>query len=117
MRSEELKLQSAVSRVQNKISALADGLAEDCYYLLKCQNGISECVFVALGKVLSGHVMQFKNTMYIETKQTVDDYANGWQTHLKGLSNTVTTFLVAPSSLAGAASNSRSSTEARASGD
>lgn len=112
----QLKLLSAVSRVQNEISPLIDGLEKDSDYLMKRQVCKFERMFIQLGKILSGKVMQSKNMIYEETKHTVEVFIDGWQKRLNMLCNLVATSLVAPSSLAEASLDGPRTTEPKASG-
>lgn len=68
MQSGQQKLQSAVSRVQNEISVLVDVVENDRDYCLKRQDEISNRMFVVSRKLLSEKEMEFKNTMFEETK-------------------------------------------------
>lgn len=69
--------QSDVSYVQNEISALAAVLEKDHDELVKCQDNNCERMFIEVVKILSRQVMQVKELMYEETKQTVRVYKNG----------------------------------------
>lgn len=60
--------------------------------------------------------MQSGKTLSEKFERTVDVQTNGWKTHLNKLGKLVATSLVAPSSLAKAASNDTSVFESEASG-
>lgn len=107
-------LQSAVSRVQNEISALVAGLENGHDCKLKRQDNIYERMLL-LERVHSGQVKHSKNTMNEKTVQTVVVYTNGWQNHLMELGKLITTSLIAPLSLTRTASNACSATEPKTS--
>lgn len=102
--------------MQNEVGLQTAGHENDCDYLLMCQKTICfESTFVELRNVLSGQLRHLKNMMYDRRKQTSDVNLNGWQRCVKELGNSVKTLFVSSSSLVGAASDARSTTDFNAS--
>lgn len=64
--------------MQNEMSALFVGIDEDRFYVLKHRNTYCLRMFVETGKALSRMVMESKNRMYVEWKQTVDVHIIKW---------------------------------------
>lgn len=100
-----------VPRTKKKISARVTGVEKKRSYLSKCQDSSFERMVVRLRKVLIAEVMKFKNTTYMETRQSVGAYSKARQTSLKNLDNLVATLLVLPSLPALAISDNHQITE------
>lgn len=90
---------------------------KDFDYLLEREGTNRERDFVGMRKVLSGKVMESMNTMYEETERIVHAHIDGWRNRLKNLGNLITTLVVAPSSLPGAALGARPNIKPRALGE
>lgn len=99
------ELQYAVCHPQFDISALTAGLNEDREDMNNRQNDKYKRFFVDLGKVLRYQVMQFMNTMYKETKQSVTFYYDDGTTRICKPNIPVETSLAAPSASAKAESD------------
>lgn len=61
-----------MSRVQNEKGAGAARLEKDRSYFLKRQDTNCEHMFVELGELQCGKVMEARSTIYEQTKQPVD---------------------------------------------
>lgn len=91
--------------MQSEIIALVSGLEKDRDHIIQRQDNNCEHMFIDLGNVLSGPVMQAINDICENIKQNVNFYSNGWQTRLSRLNNMATTALVTPLSVVGASSS------------
>lgn len=79
------------------------GFKKNREYWMRCQDNVCDLVFIRVEKVPRGQVMWSKNVLCEETKQTVKVYTDGRRKLLKILGSLVTTSLVVPSTIAGAA--------------